>query len=302
MPAATLLEPQLVDRAPRPPDGDNWLHEIKYDGYRLLASCERGTTRLYSRSGADWTARLPWIANAITSLGHDVHLDGELVYLGDDGFPDFERLWSATRSGGEQAHLYYQVFDVLRLDGSDLTAKPLVERKARLLEVMRDEGAGTRLRYVSHVQGNGLEFFRAADELGLEGIVSKRTHSVYRAGIRSADWLKVKCFRTQRFSIVGYTTESVAGGEVLATLALAGTNETGKLTYAGRVEFGVPRRDDTLLKALRTLNEPTMAVAGASQSASIVWVEPKLSAEVRALAWRPGRSLRHAVLGTVSII
>ena len=114
---AVALEPQLVDRTSRAPEGDSWIHEIKYDGYRLLASLQRGKVWLYSRSGADWTTQLPWIAKGVGLLGRsDVLIDGELVYLDDDGFPDFERLWSATRSGGEHARLYYQVFDVLRLN------------------------------------------------------------------------------------------------------------------------------------------------------------------------------------------
>lgn len=143
MPAALLLDPQLLSRASGPPNGDGWIHEIKYDGYRLLASLERGLVSLWSRPGADWTSRLPTIANAIAELTvRSAALDGELVYLGADGFPDFEKLQSATRSAREGARLYY-------------------------------------------TEGDGTEFFRAADELGLEGIVCKRARSVYRAGIRS---------------------------------------------------------------------------------------------------------------------
>src|SRR5437868_3156853 len=118
MPVATSLAPQLLERAPRPPEGDGWVHEIKYDGYRLLASVERGKVTLNSRSGADWTARLPAIAKAIVALGvYRAQLDGELVYLTDDGFPDFERLWEATRSSSASGRLYYQVFDLLRVNG-----------------------------------------------------------------------------------------------------------------------------------------------------------------------------------------
>ena len=158
---AVALEPQLVDRTSRVPEGDSWIHEIKYDGYRLLASLHRSQLSLYSRSGADSTSKLPWIAKAVRSLGlSDLHLDGELVYLDDDGFPDFERLWSAMRSDGEQGRLYYPVFDVLRLRDKDLTAKPLIERKDRLVELLRDGRGEPRLRYVSHVVGNGAEFLQ----------------------------------------------------------------------------------------------------------------------------------------------
>jgi bifunctional non-homologous end joining protein LigD len=288
---AVLLEPQLLERASTPPQGDAWLYEIKYDGYRLLASSERGRKSLYSRSGADWTSRLPWIAKAIGALDRDVHMDGELVYLTDDGLPDFERLRDATLSG-EQGRLYYQVFDLLRLDGRDLTARPLIERKERLSALFRDAAPNSRLRYVSHYQGDAVEFLRSVDRLGLEGMVSKRVRSVYRGGTRSCDWIKTKCSHTQRFAVVGYTTELIGGKEVLATLALAGEGDR----YAGRVEFGVPRRDGSLLEILQSLGARSASVADAPETSSIQWIEPLLAANVRCLRWEPGRSVRHAVL------
>src|SRR5207248_681969 len=116
------------------------------------------------------------------------------------------------------------------------------------------------------------------------------------------DWLKVKCFRTHRFMVIGYTTEVIGGKDVLSTLALAGTSgDAGDdRYYAGRVEFGVPRRDDTLLRVLRSLGVATVSIASASENAAIRWVEPRLMAEVRCLAWKPGRHIRHAVLRSVS--
>jgi bifunctional non-homologous end joining protein LigD len=295
----TLLAqgPQLLSRAATPPNGDGWLHEIKYDGYRLLGAVDAGRVRLRSRSGADWTSRLPSIAKAVATLGvRQLALDGELVYLSGDGFPDFERLQVATRSREHQPRLYYQVFDLLDLNGEDLTCRPLVERKACLVELLMRAGQ-PRLRYVAHVQGGAAGFFHAVDELGLEGIVSKRARSIYRSGVRSPDWVKVKCFHTQRFAIVGYT---IADGR-LESLAVAQQAEDGQVQYAGRVELGVPRRDDTLRRALDMLGAPSTSVSGASRNPSIRWVEPRLAAEVRALRWMPGRALRHAVLRGVSV-
>jgi len=294
---ATLpLAPQLLARASTPPNGDGWIHEIKYDGFRLAASSQAGRARLQSRPGADWTSRLPYIARAIELLGaRQVALDGELVYLTDDGFPDFERLQGATQSGAQE-RLYYQVFDLLNVNGEDLTARPLLERKQRLMELLRS-AYHHRLRYVAHVQSSGGEFFRAVDQLGLEGIVCKKARSAYRPGVRSSDWVKVKCFHPQRFSVVGYTTED----GVLASLALAGRDDAGQLHYAGRVEFGVPRRDGTLLRALGMMSTSETTIAGAPQSRSIVWVDPRLSADVRALRLAPGHSLRHAVLRSVDV-
>lgn len=207
----------------------------------------------------------------------------------------FEALQRATRSQQSDARLYYQVFDVLSLDGEDLTSRPLLERKQRLCELLR-QADSLRLRYVAHVEGNGEAFFQAVDGLGLEGIVSKRARSVYHPGVRTADWVKVKCFRTHRFAIVGYTTEN----GLLASLALAGEHE-GQLHYAGQVEWGVPRRDDSLLRALRAIPGPTTTIAVRPQSSRIEWVASHLWAEVRALAWQPGRALRHAVLRGVSL-
>jgi bifunctional non-homologous end joining protein LigD len=294
------LSPQLLSRAARPPNGDAWLHEIKYDGYRLMASVDRGRVCLRSRPGADWTSRLPFIAQAVASLGvSEACLDGELVYLTDDGFPDFERLWEATRSREQRGRLYYQVFDLLCVNGADLTSRPLLERKARLVDLL-SRADSQRVRYVAHTTGNGGVFFDAVDQLGLEGIVCKRATSVYRAGTRSADWVKVKCFRTQHFVVVGYTTEEIAGREVLSSLAMAGRASDEGLVYAGRVEFGVPRRDDTLLRLLCALGTHEAPAAKAPQSRSLMWIEPLLAAEVRALAWKPGRALRHAVLRSLS--
>jgi bifunctional non-homologous end joining protein LigD len=297
MPEVLEYSPQLLSRASTPPLGSGWVHEIKYDGYRLLARAHGARVCLRSRPGADWTARLPFIAKAVASLGaRALALDGELVYLTEDGFPDFERLGHATRSREHQAQLYYQVFDLLELNGEDLTARPLLERKARLVALL-ERADHPRLRYVAHVQGGGDAFFRAVDQLGLEGIVSKRATSLYRSGLRTTDWIKVKCFHAQRFTVVGYTT---VDGQ-LESLALAGTDAKGQTQYAGRVECGVPRRDDTLLRALRLLEAPGTDAIGATTSSSVQWVEPRLTAEVRALRWVPGRSLRHAVLRSLSV-
>ena len=299
MPAVNSLSPQLLSRASTPPNGEGWIHEIKYDGFRLMARLDSGRPMLVSRPGADWTARLPEIADALRSLPvESCSLDGELVYLTEEGFPDFEALQRATRKS-ESVRLYYQVFDLLDLDGRDLTGLPLLERKQQLVALLK-RADNYRLRFVAHVEGNALEFFNAADKLGLEGIVSKRARSMYRPGVRSSDWVKVKCFRSHTFSIVGYTTEPLGGRVVLSSLALAAADHPGTLCYAGRVEFGVPRRDDTLLRLLQSLARSSPPIAGMSSGSTMSFVEPVMSAQVRCLAWLPGRRLRHAVLNGVS--
>lgn len=185
MSSGVALNPQLLSRASEPPAGEDWLHEIKYDGYRLLASVERGRVRLISRSGADWTARLPLIAKALAAFGaQSAILDGELVFLTNEGFPDFERLRAATQSSN-QASLYYQAFDLLTLNGRDLTVRPLIERKHHLERLLQRGASNPPLRYVAHAHGNGAAFSRAADQLGLEGVVSKRAMSLSAGCARS---------------------------------------------------------------------------------------------------------------------
>jgi len=300
MPAVNSLSPQLLSRTSTPPNGEDWIHEIKYDGFRLMARLDSGRAMLVSRPGAHWTARLPEIAEALRSLpAESCSLDGELVYLTEEGFPDFDALQRATRKS-ESVRLYYQVFDLLDLDGRDLTGLSLLERKQQLAALLK-RADHHRLRFVAHVEGKGLEFFYAADKLGLEGIVSKRARSVYRPGVRSSDWVKVKCFRSQSFMIAGYTTELVGGKLVLSSLALAGADDAGVPCYAGRVEFGVPRRDDSLLQFLQSLGPSSTGIASARAGSAVSWVEPVLTADVRCLAWSPGRQLRHAVLRCVGL-
>ena len=297
-----FIAPQLLERSQSAPDGDNWLHEIKYDGYRLLARLEQGRVALFSRPGADWTARLPSIARAIGALAtSSAYLDGELVYLPPNGLPDFAALQNAAHTRRASGPLYYQVFDLLRLGGEDLTRRPLSERKALLQALLASGGENSRLRYVSHVVGDGPAFFAAADALGLEGIVSKRAASVYRSGERSRDWLKVKCFRTHRFDVIGFTTQARDDGPALASLILAGRSRSGTAVYAGRVEFGVPSRDRALLRALQGMSVSTAPVAQAPDTPRITWVTPRLSAEVRCLAWEPGRYIRHGVVRGLAV-
>jgi bifunctional non-homologous end joining protein LigD len=172
----------LVDA---PPIGADWVHEIKYDGYRILARSVDGDVRLWSRNGLNWTERLPLIAAGIRELGHDVVLDGEAVCFSGRGLPDFHAF--ATRDGCSHAALI--TFDLLALDGVDLRDRPLLERRDQLAELTSNapDGLGFSEGYV----GDGLTLFRHVCETGLEGIVSKKLTSRYRSG-RSDDWRKTK--------------------------------------------------------------------------------------------------------------
>jgi len=252
----TFIPPQLLTGAKAAPEGDRWLHEVKYDGYRLGACIQAGRVRLYTRGGHDWTGKLASIASAVIELGmRSGYLDGELVAIGADGLPDFTALHRAMRGGRHAPPLLYHVFDLLRARGRDLMPLDVLERKQMLADVL--ERGGRRLRYVEHVIGGGPELHAHAHALGIEGIVSKRIGSGYRPGSRPRAWLKVKCFHVHRFTI-----SRVFSGEVTV---MDGT---------GAPAGAVPVYSRLQLATLR----PGMAV------------------EVKSLAWRPGQKLRHATL------
>ncbi|MBW3572387.1 MAG: hypothetical protein KY467_14895 [Gemmatimonadetes bacterium] len=196
------IAPQLLTSAKAAPGGDGWLHEIKYDGYRLLCRLEHGRARLFSRPGREWTAELPGLAAAVEGLAMgSAWLDGEMVALRADGTPDFHALRRAIRGGRGAPRLAYQVFDLLYVDGRGLLGTDLLARKRMLEERVR--GRCGCVRYTDHLVGSGPALHRAAHDAGLEGIVSKRISSRYRPGARSRDWLKVKCMHRYVFTVAG---------------------------------------------------------------------------------------------------
>src|SRR5690242_17736158 len=207
------MAPQLATAVSEAPDGDDWLHEIKYDGYRMVARLERGRAQLFSRNGIDWTEKLPEIARALASLPvKSAFIDGEVVHLAADGRTSFSALkddLSALRT----EHLVYIVFDLLHLDGFDLTRAPIEERKDALSELIPPDSGGSTgtLRYSEHFVGDGPSFFEHACKLRVEGIVSKRASSCYSHGKRNRDWLKVKCEHRDEFAVIGWTPPAGAG-------------------------------------------------------------------------------------------
>src|SRR5262249_29526756 len=237
-----FVRPQLATLVQAAPQGDEWFHEIKLDGYRVLARVDRGRVRLLTRSGQDWTARFPAVAAAAAKLKAErALLDGEVAVLDAGGVSHFQSLQEAL-SLKRTADLVYYAFDLLHLDGRDLRNLPLAERKAVLARLLR--GSGPTNRYSDHVEGRGDEFYDRACRQGLEGIVSKRKDAPYRSA-RGTAWLKVKCVSSQEFVIVGFTDpkgERTGFGALLLGVYAA----DGALTYAGRVGTGF---DDRALKA-----------------------------------------------------
>jgi bifunctional non-homologous end joining protein LigD len=284
------------------PDGDQWLHEIKYDGFRMHARLDRGEVRLLTRNGLDWTAKYPQIARAVSSLpARQAYLDGELCGVRPDGITSFSMIQLASEAGNA-AGLVFFLFDLLYLDGEDLTARPLIERKERLAALLPQTGSS--LHYTDHQIGLGLAFYEQACPLGVEGIVSKRADAPYVPGNRGL-WLKVKCLNREEFVVIGWTDPEGAR-PFLGALLLGCYDPGGRLTYAGRVGTGIntaelerlwrrlqPRAAD---KMPLDVPPPLSTRFGSPLVLSRVhWVRPELVAEVKFLAWTEDNLLRQVV-------
>jgi len=286
------LLPTLVEKAPQ---GEEWLHEVKWDGYRLLAEKKGGKVRLLTRNRKDWTGNFPALARSIDKLcEQDFLIDGEVVVLDPEGKSDFQRLQNRMKSG-KGGKLRFCVFDVLYLGGQDLRKTPLEERK----DILRHWLYERCPKYVllsDHTKGDGGAFAREACREELEGVVSKKAESVYRSG-RRRSWVKSKCGRRQEFVIAGYTEPSGSRLE-FGSLLLAGYNAEGKLAYAGRV--GTSFSQETLEEVgarLRQLERKTSPLESNTGQApgKAHWVTPKLIAEVAYTEVTGDGLLRHPV-------
>lgn len=288
------FKPQLTDHRATAPDGDGWLHEIKWDGYRLLAEVNDGVVALRSRGGLNWTDDFPEVVQAIAALPvRDLRLDGELVVLDAQGRSDFTALQKVIDGTAKQP-LRYVVFDMPGIAGVDISRCALLQRKALLKELI-GPGPGT-LAYSDHVLDHGPAVFTASGEAGFEGIISKRVDAPY-VNARSPAWIKIKHESTDEFLIVGYTDPKGARSG-FGSLLMA-TPDKGGLRYVGRVGTGF---DDALLGALtRQLKPLAVADAGVELPAhvpfkarSVHWVKPVLVAEVAFRGWAKEGLLRQA--------
>lgn len=285
---------QLATLVPAAPDGDDWLHEIKLDGYRLAARVEAGRVRLTTRNGIDWTERFGAIASALAALPVDrALLDGEVVALGSDGISSFRSLQEAL-SAGRTEPLVYHAFDLLHLDDHDLRNVAQIERKATLARLLRawQRDANHPIRYTDHIVGKGSAFHAKACALGLEGIISKRPDAPYRA-TRGRHWLKTKCTRHADLVVGGYTAPK--GSRSGFGALLLGAYDGESLRYAGRVGSGFGERTlralHARLETLRRSSSPFSDTVPDARSAR--WVEPTLVVEVAFTErTREGR-LRH---------
>jgi bifunctional non-homologous end joining protein LigD len=294
-PSPKSVKPALATLAGAPPEGDDWLHEIKYDGYRVLAHVKNGKTSLFTRHGKDWTVKFPLIASELTKLPvREAWIDGEAVYIRKDGrtsFGDLQKALSEGRDGG----LKYIVFDIVFLNGFSLAKTPLIERKKVIKSLFAGKKAGRPvLIYGDYIVGNGKEFFGKACGLSLEGIVSKRMDSPY-AQRRSRAWVKVKCRKRQEFVIGGYT---LAKGYRKGVGALiVGVYERGRLIYAGRVGTGFTEKTMAgLYPKLKKFEKKTSSFHDMplSEQRGVRWVRPLLVAEAEFGEWTGKGVLRQA--------
>jgi bifunctional non-homologous end joining protein LigD len=291
-----FVEPCLASLGDKAPDSGNWIHEIKFDGYRLQARLEHGKVKLLTRKGLDWTRKFPGIADAVAELDADTALiDGELVVEGDNGITSFSLLQEELKSG-DQGRLVYYVFDLLHLDGHDLRSLPLHERKEVLARLMRSTSNATALRFSESIAERGSVLLKHACKLGLEGIISKRGDAPYRSG-RGHDWIKTKCTGRQEFVIAGFKP-STADARAVGALVL-GIYDGGELTYAGRTGTGFTHDSArALFRKLRILERQSTPFAEMPAEErgvrAPVWVEPELVAEVDFHGWTHGDRVRQA--------
>ncbi len=293
MPPRPDYVPQLATLVDKPPSGGEWLHEIKYDGYRIGARVRKGRVSLFTRNGNDWTAAFPEVAGVVDKLRLDDGLiDGEVAVVLPDGRTSFQALQN-TGAGANRGTLVYFVFDLLRLNGQSLGSLPLEERKAMLKKLVGGRSTG-RIRFSEHIEGNGEAFFAEACRAGLEGIVSKRRDHPYRAG-RHGGWVKTKCVQRQEFVIGGFTDPEGMRAGIGALLI--GYYEGDRLVFCGKVGTGFTHKLALELRArverIEQKTCPFTPPPAGWLGRNAHWVKPELVCEVVFTEWTTDGKIRH---------
>ena len=291
-----FVPPCLASLSDKPPDSDSWIHEIKFDGYRIQARLDRGKVKLLTRKGLDWTTKFPTVAAAIAKLPATTALiDGEVVSEGDDGLSSFSLLQQDLKAGRHDRMVFY-VFDLLHVNGTKLRQLPLAARKTALASLLRQQPARGPLRLSESLSGPGTSLLQNACKMGLEGIVSKLAEAPYAAG-RGHDWIKTKCSDRQEFVVAGFAP-STADARAVGALVL-GFYDGGRLTYAGRTGTGfthqVARSLFLKLKPLASSETPFDTIPTEERGArKPTWVEPKMVVEVDFRGWTHGNRIRQS--------
>jgi len=285
-----FIAPQLCETLTRPPAGKGWIHEIKFDGYRIQMRVENGDVTLKTRKGLDWTAKWPAIASSASALP-DCIIDGEICALDENGAPDFAALQAAL-SEGKTDELVYFAFDLLFVGDDELRDHPLTERKERLASFLSEAGEDPLLRFVEHFETGGDAVLKSACRLSLEGIVSKQEDAPYQSG-RTETWAKSKCRAGHEVVIGAYATTN---GRFRSLLV--GVNRGNHFVYVGRVGTGYGAKVvETLLpklRALETAKSPFTGIGAPKKSSDVVWLKPELIAEIEFAGWTADGQVRQA--------
>jgi len=289
-PMPHAIEPMLATPIKEPFDHPDWIFEVKWDGYRAVAEIRDEAVSLYSRNLISFNKKFFPIVDALRRLSFEAVLDGEIVVVDDQGRPDFQKLqhYQESKSG----HLLYYVFDLLYLRGHELTGLPLARRKELLKRILPPS---PKIRFSDHVWKEGILFYNAAKEKGLEGIIAKHSQAVYEAGRRSRQWLKVKTRLTQEAVIVGFT-EPGGSRKYFGALVL-GVYEGDELIYIGHAGGGFSEKD---LKNVRQKLEPLIQGkcpfrVKPETNAPVTWVKPELVCEVDLSGWTEDGVMRQPV-------
>jgi bifunctional non-homologous end joining protein LigD len=283
-----FVEPQLTRLVEQPPAGSGWVHEVKFDGYRMQLHVENGNAKLLTRKGLDWTGKFSAIARAATKLP-DCILDGEVCALDHNGAPDFAALQAALSDGKSEGLIYF-VFDMMFGENEDLRPLPLSARKARLAQLLKK--ADTHLRFVEHFSSSGDTVLQSACRMNLEGIVSKRADAPYTGG-RGDNWVKSKCRAGHEVVLGGWSTT-----EGKFRSLLVGVNRDGHLIYVGRVGTGYSAgKMKQLMPRLKEMGADTSPFTGKSaprHEHGVHWLKPKLVAEIEFAGWTGDGMVRQA--------
>ena len=288
-----FFTPQLATLVDEPPQGGDWIYEVKFDGYRVLARLEGGDVRLFTRNGNDWTARLKPLAAEFRKLRvSSAWIDGEIAVLDDEGHPDFQLLQRAFDVANTKPLVFF-AFDLPYCDGYDLRRVPLLERRS-LLRALLERNQSEHIRFSEHFEGNARDLLKAACEQGLEGLIGKRKQSPYTS-TRSNAWIKLKCARRQEFVVIGFS-DPKGSRTGFGSLLLGVHDEKGTLHYAGSVGTGF---DEKLLRSIKAkldaLATEEPPIRPVPRGVKGHWIKPKLVAEVAFTEWTSDGRIRHPV-------
>ncbi len=287
---SNFIKPMLARETDIPFDDKDWLFEIKWDGYRAISEIKKDSVELYSRNGNSFITSYPIVHNALKTIKHQVVLDGEIVILNEDGKSDFQKLQQYE----DNTHypICYYVFDILMLNGIDTKELPLIERKILLKKLLPKS---TVIKYSDHIVGKGVEFFEAAKDNDLEGVMAKKANSQYYVGLRTNNWLKIKHHKSEELVIVGFT-KPAGGRRYFGALVVAVKSMDG-LQYAGHTGSGFT---DKMLKEIYETIWPFVTKTSpfktkVKTNTPVTWVKPIFVCEIKFTEWTSDGKMRHPV-------